>query len=86
MSFSRLHIALDEKLIDRILEIDSSKSTMFQLLRAMVFNPANADKIKIIYETTYRNLDNTIVNEFSNLDFMSEKEINWFENKLYYKV
>jgi len=86
MSFSRLHINLDEKLIDNVLEIDSSKSTMFQLLRAMVFNPENIEKIKEIYETTYRNLDDKIINEFNNLDFTSAKEISWFENKLYNKA
>jgi len=56
---------------------------MFQLLRGMVFNPANIEKIKEIYETTYRNLDDLIINEFNNLDFTSAKEISWFENKLY---
>jgi len=83
ISFSRLHIAVDDELISQILKIDSSKSTMFQLLRGMVFNPANIEKIKEIYETTYRNLDDLIINEFNNLDFTSAKEISWFENKLY---
>lgn len=86
ISFSRLHISVDDKLIEQILLIDSSKSTMFQLLRGMVFNPENIEKIKEIYETTYRNLDDKIINEFNNLDFTSAKEISWFENKLYNKA
>ena len=86
ISFSRLHITVDDELISQVLKIDSSKSTMFQLLRGMVFNPANIEKIKEIYETTYRNLDDKIINEFNNLDFTSAKEISWFENKLYNKA
>lgn len=82
MSFSRLEKAIPDGLIEEILKIDKSKSTYFQLMRAMVFNKGNRPQLKDMYEVEYPKLENPGL-EFNNQDYLVEKEIAWFENKLY---
>ena len=83
ISYSRLHLEIDTILIDNILKIDSSKSTMFQLLRGMSFNPNNIPYIKDVYENQYNILSDELAPEFDNLDFLNKKEVEWFKNKIY---
>lgn len=83
ISLSRLGIEAEDTLITHILEIDESKSTVFQLLRALLFNPSNNYVVKDIYETIYPGLDDNTNTEFNNLDFINQGEITRFETKLY---
>jgi len=83
ISLSRLGIVPEDALIEHILEIDKSKSTVFQLLRGLLFNPANKYTVKDIYEVVYINLDDNTDTEFNNLDFINPVEISRFETKLY---
>lgn len=84
MSFSRLEKPAPEELVKEIQKVDNSKSTYFQLMRAMVFNKGNKDRIKEMYEVEYPKLAEPEL-EFNNQDYLVEKEITWFENKLYAK-
>lgn len=84
MSFARLGKAIPEGLVEEILKIDNSKSTYFQVMRAMVFDPKNRPQIKQMYEVDYLKLGEPDA-EFNNLDYLVEKEIKWFEGKLYGK-
>jgi hypothetical protein len=84
ISFSRLEKNIPDGLIEEILKIDNSKSTYFQVMRAMIFNKGNKELIKYMYEVEYPKLANPKL-EFNNKDYLIEKEITWFENKLYGK-
>ena len=82
MSYSRLHQNIDPALVFKIIDLDCTKSTIFQVMRALVFNPATHDLIKQFYETRYTELidENEL---FNNKDYLIEREIEWFERKLY---
>lgn len=82
MSYSRLAQPTGLKLISSIEEIDKSKSTYFQILRALAFNQSLADHIKSLYQEVYPTLTIDTNGEFNNLDFQKEKEINWLERKI----
>jgi signal transduction histidine kinase len=84
ISFSRLEKIIPNGLVEEILKIDNSKSTYFQLMRAMIFNKQNKERIKYMYEVEYSTLEDT-KSEFNNQDYLVEKEITWFEKKLYDK-
>jgi len=84
ISFSRLEKIIPNGLVEEILKIDNSKSTYFQLMRAMLFNKENREKIKYMYEIEYPKLEDPKL-EFNNQDYLIEKEIIWFEKKLYDK-
>jgi signal transduction histidine kinase len=84
ISFSRLEKNMPNGIVEEILKIDNSKSTYFQLMRAMLFNKQNKGRIKYMYEVEYPKLEKPKL-EFNNQDYLVEKEITWFENKLYGK-
>lgn len=82
ISYSRLGRLDAFELIDPILTIDTSKSTYFQVLRGLAFNPTNAESVRLRYQTVYRLIKIDTNGEFNNLDFQKEKEINWLERKI----
>lgn len=82
MSFSRLKQDTPAILVNEIFKIDKSKSTYFQVMRAMVFNEKNKEQIKHMYEVEYPELGEPRP-QFNNRDYTVKKEIAWFEDKLY---
>ena len=82
ISYSRLWSDQAIPLADPILAIDSSKSTYFQVLRGLAFNPNNSEFIKSRYLGIYQLLTIDTNGEFNNLDFKKEKEISWLERKI----
>jgi hypothetical protein len=84
ISFSRLEQLIPNDLVEEILKIDNSKSTYFQLMRAILFNKENRERVKHMYEVEYPKLEEPKLG-FNNQDYLVEKEIIWFEKKLYGK-
>lgn len=82
ISFSRLQKKVPKYIIEQITDIDLSKSTMFQVLRGMLFNKKNRTLVKSIYEHKYKDYPDEIHSELNNQDYKNKSEIEWFENKL----
>ena len=82
ISYSRLWSDQGISLVEPILSIDSSKSTYFQVLRGLAFNPSNSKFIQSRYLGIYKLLTIDTNGEFNNLDFQKEKEISWLERKI----
>lgn len=88
MSFSRLGYSANDQecaeLINSINTLDNSKSTYFQLMRALVFSPTNVETVKEMYENVFLTKEAPSL-EFDNQDYKSPKEIAWLEKKIYVK-
>lgn len=82
ISRSRLGKKPTQELIDKLYEVDKSRSSVFQILRALSFNPDNAKMVRNLYLNEYPKIIELQTHEFNNTDYKNEKEILWLERKI----
>lgn len=82
MSYARTKNKKAFTLVPEVFEIDTSKSTTFQLLRALAFDESNHQVVKECYENEYKKLQVEQTDVFNNADFSIPAEVKWFENKI----
>lgn len=80
-SLSRLGI--DATILgQQVIETHPAKSTVYQVLRGLLFNYSNTRWIKSFYEKEYRTLPDNIVPEFYNADFSLPEQVTLFERRI----